>query len=167
MNRIAAIIGSVPSRGFDGWTKQETGKPPAMNRVAALLARSGNLQNVVRKGYRMNQDFVSTADAANARGGQPQNRVAYPIRDMAKNDPGKPFIINEKRTKFPPGLYKITPGMVTLKDGSKAPKVKAVQLFRKPKTRPFHWMRNARQMVLRGTDIQVLWDNAIKRLLGR
>ncbi|MGA2977323.1 MAG: hypothetical protein ABSF77_18605 [Spirochaetia bacterium] len=167
INHPTVKIGSVATNRFSAWLEQETGREPARNRIASLIARGGTEAGQIKKTARMQGEFPSTKDFQDARGGDPGNRIAMMIRTFDEAHRKEPFIIDEKNSGFPPGLYKLKGGYKTV-GTMKYPRLALLQTFdKKPKAKRLPWMREAKDLVLQHVNLQVLWDNAIKRVLGR
>jgi hypothetical protein len=164
VNRMAAFIGTLRAKNFDGWSSLEFGKPPQKNRFATILARGGNIESKVKRPFWINQDFPTSDDARNASGGGPMNRIAFLIADMKKNAPAKPFLIKSTGgTNWSPQIAMIK-GLKTLPSGKVVPKVvTAQQLNKKPKGKHRPFMRDAYENVLRNVNLQVMWTNALKK----
>jgi hypothetical protein len=98
------------------------------------------------------------------------SRVQALIRDMAKNSPNTPFLIQKryKGTGFH-GLYRVVQGQsVTLASGRTAPKIKALQVFGKaPRSKRIPWMQETLKTIIKKAPIATMWDLAMKEAFAR
>ena len=142
-----AIVGSLPTERFSGWTEQEFGEQTQRNRFGTMASRGGDKQKQMRPSTRL----------------KPRNKVVTPQDYHPKggdiNIGG--FIIMALRRKET-RLIKI--GNRLFKRRRK--KVEMVQLLHKDvQPRRFRWMRKARRDYFRHTDLDRLWTRTVDRLI--
>lgn len=162
-----AIAGQTKRGNFSGWTEQEKGTPTARNRYATLAARDGNKANKIRPSLRLKPSMEAVKigqDGYTPRGGVGNWGGFFAMLRRR----------GEKRLiKVKGGFYKMPLGRAgkalhgpTATGGSLRPRLILIQDLKKKQPKQNHWLRAARAIYFRRTDIGVLWAQTCQRLIA-
>jgi hypothetical protein len=148
----AAWVGSVAKERFSGWTEQEKGARPLINRTVSLLGgRGGNITKQARPSIRLKPgvDIVSP------------HHPDYRLKEGA-NLYGR-FFAMAKRKKENRLLMVKKDRLLYKRKGNK---FQAVQKFSRKQPKKQKWLQQARAIYFRQTDLGLLWRNTCNRLIA-
>lgn len=141
-----SLAGSVAKPRFSGWVEQETGEPTQRNRFATLLGRSGDEQKQMRHIVRLKpkHDVITPED--------------YDQKGGARNIGGfKAMVIRKgenRLIRIKGGIYK-----------RRRKKLELVQSLKRKQPKRLRWLRRARAIYFKKTDLDRLWRRTVDQLV--
>lgn len=163
-----SIAGSVASARFDGWTEQELGTPTARNRYATLASRGGTEQGKIKGGSRLKQGMKAITIEDYAPKGGNENWGGFIAMLFRKKERGL-IRINHGFYKLPSNLRQL-PGPTRSKKGGStgSPLRRSLVLqqdLHKKQPKKIHWLRQARAIYFKKTDLNAMWADTLKRFI--
>lgn len=143
----AAWTGSVATNRFTGWTEQEFGKKAARNRLATIKGRGGDKTKQIRHAVRLKpkNDVVTMDDPDyQPKGDRLGGFIAMVMRKKERR------LIRIKGSFYKRNRKKLE--LVQSMDGKKQPK-------------RLRWMRKARAIYFRKTNLDALWRKTVDRTM--
>lgn len=151
VNRQAAWAGSIAKDRFSGWTEQEKGAKPKINRHAMVLGgRGGNIQKQMRPSIRLKPGIkiiTTSTPGFMPKGGEGNVGGFFAILKRRKEN--RPALVARFKT-----LYK-----------RKGARFQAAQQFNRKQPKINHWLKRARAIYFARTNIGLLWRNTCNRLI--
>lgn len=141
-----AITGSVYADRFTGWREQEKGTPTVHPRFATLAGRGGSKDKTIRPSMRLKRsnEMITIADMT-PKGGA--NNIAGFFA----------MLIRKKENR----LVRVK-GAVYKRKGKQ---FQRVQILRPKQPKLIHWLRDARALYFRGTNLDKMWAAHCNRLM--
>lgn len=151
INSQVARTGSKATARFTGWTEQEFGTKPQMNRMIALMGgRGGNIQKQARPSARLKpgrQVVRPTDPEYNPKGGK--TNVAGFFAMARRKKENRLLFVKKYKT-----FYK-----------RRGNKFEAAQTMPRHKIKRERWLRQARAIYFQQTDLGRLWENTVHRFV--
>lgn len=149
INDQVAWTGSRALPRFSGWTEQEFGKRPMVNRTATLVGgRGGSEQRQVRHVVRLKKGKKIVTRQTYRMGDKP---VGQFLRAALRKKENAPIIVKSGKGLT---LYK-----------RKGNKLEAAQIFSRKQPKRQRWMKESRAAYFRQTDLGLLWEQTCNRLV--
>lgn len=142
--------GSVATERFSGWTEQEKGARTNQKRLATLAGRGGDKTKQIRQSVRLKRTNAVVTSASQD----------YRPRGGIYNVSG--FLAMAKR-KGETRIMRI--GKIFFKRQSS--KFKIVQMLRKKQPKRVHWLRMARAIYFKKTNLDKMWADTVRPLMGK
>lgn len=152
VNTQVSWAGSIGKARFSGWQEQEKGTKPLVNRHAMILGgRGGSIQKQMRPSIRLKSgvELVTPhTEGYNPRGGA--TNIGGFFAMIRRKKENRPILLARFKT-----LYK-----------RKGKKIQAAQQFNRKQPKVNHWLKRARAIYFKRTNIGLLWRNTCNRLMS-